>query len=74
MDDGEFIEGKIDTGYIARYNDRRMPSERPGKEQDIAILAAGLSFGSQQPSSVGLPVKNNLSRWVASVRPGFSDR
>ena len=51
--DDEFIEAKLDTGFIARFNERR---ERPqpadaqasSRLKDIAIIAASLAYADAQ--------------------------
>src|ERR1043165_7722951 len=44
--DEEFITGQLDTGFIARFNERHAAIEVPPRqvERDLAAIAAGLSF------------------------------
>ena len=65
--DEEFISGKLDTGFIARFNDRKRSDETtPVVEADLAAIAAALSYASrhQQPST---NIATN-SRWKMAGR------
>src|SRR5256714_4384208 len=48
--DREFIEAKLDTGFIRRFNERRAAvkgtgnSENVTRERDIALIAAALAY------------------------------
>jgi len=67
MQDGEFIEGKLDTGFISRFNERRLPAETGQEAVDMAIIAASLAFNTKPPvggNTNGTPP----SRWVMSGR------
>jgi acetyl/propionyl-CoA carboxylase alpha subunit len=54
VDDEEFIAGRLDTGFISRFNERRKanrPQDVPetaateqSKLQDIALIAAALAY------------------------------
>jgi hypothetical protein len=67
MRDREFIEGKLDTGFISRFNERRQPAETGQEAVDIAIIAASLAFNTKPP--VGGNTKGTPpSRWVMSGR------
>jgi acetyl-CoA carboxylase biotin carboxylase subunit len=68
--DQEFIEGKLDTGFIARFNDRRVARQENGDTTiagDIAIIAAALSYSraaSNPPAARIAP----QSRWKMTGR------
>lgn len=66
MDDAEFIEGKLDTGFIPRFNDRRKVGETTEIERDIAIIAAALAYS--EPKTVEMAVSGNSSRWGSVSR------
>src|SRR6187431_2178141 len=51
VEDEEFIEGKLDTGFIPRFNARRKPMELSETERDLALIAATLSY-SQKSKTV----------------------
>jgi acetyl-CoA carboxylase biotin carboxylase subunit len=58
--DDEFIAGRLDTGFIPRFNERQataheqpQPEEEPGaggalEERDVALIAAALDYGREQ--------------------------
>lgn len=51
--DDEFIEAKLDTGFIARFNERRERPQPAGTQassrpQDIAVIAAALAYADAQ--------------------------
>ena len=67
--DSEFISGKLDTGFITRFNERRASQDVKTNqvESDLATIAAALSYGlrQQQAGTQGSVVK---SRWKMSGR------
>ena len=80
--DGEFIEGRLDTGFIARFNERRhrtptsQGSERIGGaflSHDIAIIAAALAFKRAQNKSYGIEVRQTDSKWRMTGRASSMD-
>ena len=42
MDDPEFVAGRLDTGFIAGFNERRKEQNGDPTEQDLAIVAAAI--------------------------------
>ncbi len=66
MQDKEFIEGKLDTGFIARFNERKTVTEIIETEMDLALITASLSFSEKQNNTE--QISQNLqssSRWAA---------
>ena len=65
--DAEFIEGKLDTGFIPRFNERMRPVEINQDVSDMAITAASLAFNSKPVNAGG---KNGVEpgRWVLAGR------
>lgn len=67
--DSEFVSGRLDTGFIARFNERRASQEVKTNqvESDLATIAAALSYGlrQQQSATQASVVK---SRWKMSGR------
>ena len=62
--DEEFISGHLDTGFIARFNERRTPDESSQVEADLAAIAAALSYSRrQQQASMQVAMKALPSRW-----------
>jgi hypothetical protein len=65
MDDPEFIEGKLDTAFITRFNERRSDTVPSDEERDLAIIAATLSAApeitTEQTTAGG-------TRWAQAAR------
>src|SRR5215208_2227020 len=65
--DEEFISGKLDTGFIARFNDRKRSDETmPVVEADLAAIAAALSYASRHQQTATNIATN--SRWKMAGR------
>jgi acetyl-CoA carboxylase biotin carboxylase subunit len=65
--DEEFISGRLDTGFIARFNERHAPDELSEVEADLAAIAAALSYSKrQQQVSMQIAMKALPSRWRRS--------
>ena len=67
IEDQEFIEGKLDTGFIPRWQERQEKSEAEETEKDLPIIAAALNISKIQAVQT-IPVKPAESRWVREVR------
>jgi acetyl-CoA carboxylase biotin carboxylase subunit len=70
MDDAEFIEGKLDTGFISRYNERRMPTEPGEVVKDMVLIGAALAFekSSKSPIPNAVSSRSEQSRWAMNGR------
>jgi acetyl-CoA carboxylase biotin carboxylase subunit len=67
--DEEFISGQLDTGFIARFNERRIAHEPSQTEIDLAAIAAALSYARRhQQSSKQLSTPATDSRWKMAGR------
>jgi acetyl/propionyl-CoA carboxylase alpha subunit len=64
--DEEFIAGKLDTGFIGRFNERRREPEMSVEDQDLAIIAAALYYRKNQQQPVR--VQNSVSKWKLATR------
>jgi propionyl-CoA carboxylase alpha chain len=65
--DEEFISGQLDTGFIARFNQRHAPDEPSQVESDLAAIAAALNYSKrQQQASMQIAMKTAPSRWRRS--------
>ena len=51
MDDEEFIEGKLDTGFIARFYERRRKSKSDETSKDLALIASVIAFSEKQKTT-----------------------
>ena len=77
VEDADFIEGKLDTGFIPRFFERKRATEISQTEKDIAIIAATLSYSAKQKvvnyNSQASEAK--ISRWASAGRTAsFSNR
>ena len=72
--DEEFIAGRLDTGFIARFNERR---ERPhpasgaqgsSLQQDMAIIAAALAYARAQRQASPDHQPGEQSKWKMAGR------
>jgi len=70
MRDEEFVSARLDTGFIARFNERRAGREVESRqvESDLAAIAAGLSYAlRKQQATVQTGTPSN-SRWKMASR------
>jgi acetyl-CoA carboxylase, biotin carboxylase subunit len=74
--DEEFIAGRLDTGFIERFNQRRKERPHPGGgaqasslQQDIAIIAAAVAYarGQRQTTSTTDHLQAQ-SKWKSAAR------
>jgi acetyl-CoA carboxylase biotin carboxylase subunit len=69
MEDEEFVAGKLDTGFIGRFFERRSTSASDDEElNDIAMIAAALKHQKQTASKTVIAQTRKLSKWVMSSR------
>ena len=64
--DEQFIAARLDTGFIARFNERRSQPETSIEDQDLAMIAAALHYTKQQQQQVR--VQNSVSKWKLAGR------
>jgi acetyl-CoA carboxylase, biotin carboxylase subunit len=81
--DPEFIEGKLDTGFIPRFLERTDPSSsgscnkddsQEAEACDMAIIAAAIDYQTRQkrlPAVTGTP-SGSTSRWRLAGRDPFT--
>jgi len=68
-DDEEFIAGKLDTGFIARFNERREVVDAPEDQVDLAMIAAAIHYTRhQQPVFVQGATQTSDGRWKMAGR------
>ncbi len=70
VEDAEFIEGKLDTGFISRFNERKKQTEMDETERDMALIASALAF-SKNPKTISDEQQSEsqkLSRWAIAGR------
>jgi acetyl/propionyl-CoA carboxylase alpha subunit len=77
VEDAEFIEGKLDTGFIPRFNERKKSKEISETERDMALIAAALA-NSDKSAAVAAGNQSNeqkTSRWAMAGRiASFANR
>jgi acetyl-CoA carboxylase biotin carboxylase subunit len=84
--DAEFIEGRLDTGFISRFKERRaQASRRPRPKEDdeetlrrdAALIAAALDYARRQKelsSGDGQDAQGETSRWKMAGRAALQQR
>ena len=70
MVDDEFIDGKLDTGFILRFNERKKSPKIDEVTHDMAMIAAALAYSKKQKAApaVGVDDRSKPSKWVMSGR------
>ena len=70
MEDKEFVDGRLDTGFISRFNERRVHAEPNKLTTDMAVIAAALQASTKTRSSTpeSMRARRGPSRWVAAGR------
>ena len=78
IEDEEFIAGKLDTGFIPRFFERKKEKEPDETLRDMALIASALVFSNKKKSvSSGQNEQTKtVSRWamagkIAQMRNGF---
>lgn len=69
--DEEFVAGRLDTGFIARFNERRTETEPPDQHVDLAMIAAAIYYvRHQQPVFVQPGAQGSTAdgRWKMAAR------
>ena len=75
MEDRGFIEGKLDTGFISRFNERKKPVEPDEVTRDMAMIAATLKYSRSKHSAATVAAQpTKLSPWVLSARQTFNSK
>ena len=74
LEDAEFCHGAIDTGFIARYFERRLVAHRDPAETDFtneeiaAATVAAFAFAQQQATAATTVQSAPASKWKAAGR------
>ncbi|CAN5528828.1 acetyl-CoA carboxylase biotin carboxylase subunit [soil metagenome] len=70
VEDAEFIEGKLDTGFISRFFERKVSPQIDETERDIALIASGLAYSDSQKANANnaQTEAQKLSRWAIAGR------
>jgi acetyl-CoA carboxylase biotin carboxylase subunit len=63
--DKEFVSGQLDTGFIARFNERRVSVDPPEEQADLAAIAAAIHYARQQQPAF---VQTSNGRWKMAAR------
>ncbi|NOT47746.1 MAG: acetyl-CoA carboxylase biotin carboxylase subunit [Acidobacteria bacterium] len=67
VEDEEFIAGNIDTGFIAKWQERRKKERRSTETSDLAIIAAVLASASNS-SAKSQPAIEPAAKWAVTGR------
>lgn len=70
VEDEEFIEGKLDTGFISRFNKRKKEKEIDETARDLALIATALAYSDKptSPNEKTVTLEKVPSRWVLAGR------
>ena len=70
VEDEEFIAGKLDTGFIASFNERKKEKILSESHKDLALITAALAFNDRQKSNPEEQSQSaqGLSRWIQAGR------
>jgi acetyl-CoA carboxylase biotin carboxylase subunit len=68
MEDEEFIAGRLDTGFIGRFNERKKQAEIPREVADMALIAASLAYSGKTAISPSAEAAPAPSRWAIAGR------
>ena len=63
--DKEFIAGRLDTGFISRFNERQVEPPISHEDQDLAVIASALYYSKHQTQ---VPVQKPVSKWKLAAR------
>ncbi|MGI9056239.1 MAG: acetyl-CoA carboxylase biotin carboxylase subunit [Pyrinomonadaceae bacterium] len=76
MADEEFIAGKLDTGFIARFNERKIEIESDQQTKDLALIASVLAFEkNREVKNHTVPSEQIASRWAsAGIKAAHNNR
>jgi len=68
--DEEFVSGRLDTGFITRFNERRASQEVETNqvESDLATIAAALSYALHRQQTAAGQTSVVKSRWKMAGR------
>src|SRR5690349_20699807 len=68
--DEEFVNARLDTGFIARFNERHASSEVESRqvESDLAAIAAALGYALRQQRSASPVTTHTNNRWKMAWR------
>ncbi len=68
MEDQEFVDGRLDTGFIPRFNERRKAAEPDQTTLDIAAIAAALGHSTRKAAPLAITGRPEQSRWARAGR------
>ncbi|MBV9958991.1 MAG: acetyl-CoA carboxylase biotin carboxylase subunit [Acidobacteria bacterium] len=77
--DEEFIAGRLDTGFIARFNERRAGAAQADEaadetQRDMALIAAALHYSERQKAPVAQAATAEQSKWRMAGRAALRGR
>ncbi len=68
MDDADFIEGKLDTGFIERFNERKPAAKSDETTRDMAVIAAALAYSKPKATTTTVDSSAHSSKWASAGR------
>ena len=70
MEDEEFLDSRLDTGFISRFKERIKTVDPDDITRDMALIAAALSYSKQQKAEASGADQDTrgISRWALAGR------
>ncbi len=64
MEDEEFVAGRLDTGFISAWKERRKQLEASQEDSDLAIIAAAMAAGKKEADGSVVTASATPSKWA----------
>jgi acetyl-CoA carboxylase, biotin carboxylase subunit len=68
VEDEEFVAGRIDTGFISKWQERRKVREPDTEQTDLAIIAAAMSSSDSAAFSAARSSEVRSNKWAKAGR------
>ena len=68
MHDAEFCAGRIDTGFLDAFEERRRKENPDPQTQQVASIAAALAFSKREKKKQQGPERSRKSAWAMAAR------
>ncbi|MCC6329884.1 MAG: biotin carboxylase, partial [Acidobacteria bacterium] len=68
MEDEEFVAGRLDTGFISAWKERRKEPKADREKIDLAVIAAAMALGKKETESNVAAASADPSKWAMAGR------
>ncbi|MCC7309021.1 MAG: biotin carboxylase, partial [Acidobacteria bacterium] len=68
MQDEEFVAGRLDTGFISAWKERRKEPKADREKIDLAVIAAAMALGKTKTESSVAAASADPSKWAMAGR------